>query len=567
MLEKRRVRGILTRTSISVASAVAFVLAVPSMGFASQPLQLQLKSAGQFFAPSTQMALPSGKTFSWAPLMLPADKALKAQANAQYEAAAATGKLTANTAAEQEPAGGPGTPLLPTISGGHAFAGQNDSQVTPPDSTGAIGITRYIQTVNTKYAIYSRTSGTPISSGSLAALGGLPSGEFVTDPQVIWDPSTKRFYYTFLVINDPVFLSDNYLAIGFSKSHSPNTATDWCQYFLSTGTALFDYPKLGDTGSTTGFMVIGVNNFDGPSGSFTGADVLAISKPASGTTCPDPSTFSVGYQPGLKDTGGGTVLTPVPANQIDTSSVGYIVARNGDLPSNKLWIFKVTRSSAGAAVIDAVGKPLTVSTYTVPPNATQKGATQKLDTLDARNTQAILARNPLRGNSFSLYTQHTILNNGVSAVRYYEIYPGSSPAIRRTGTIKSTGTFYYNAAISPDRRSDNGTYQFGSSFVIGYNASSSTNNISPRILMKSAVNGGSLSGTVTVRYGVGPYIDFACPNAGDTCRWGDYSGAAPDPRPGTTGTGAVWLTNQYSGVKNPSTTIANWRTWVWAARP
>ena len=38
----------------------------------------------------------------------------------------------------------------------------------------------------------------------------------------------------------------------------------------------------------------------------------------------------------LVDSNGAKVFTPVPANQIDTSATGYVVARNGTLPSNNL---------------------------------------------------------------------------------------------------------------------------------------------------------------------------------------------------------------------------------------
>jgi hypothetical protein len=111
--------------------------------------------------------------------------------------------------------------------------------------------------------------------------------------------------------------------------------------------------------------------------------------------------------------------------------------------------------------------------------------------------------------------------------------------------------------------------QFGDSFVIQYSVSSST--ISPRIVAGSSFSGGALS-FLLVRNGVGPYRDFSCPNAGDPfCRWGDYSGATPDPLPPRNRTrldrGAVWGTNQFSGVANPSAATANWRTQIFNLQP
>src|SRR5918999_1458700 len=73
---------------------------------------------------------------------------------------------------------------------------------TPSDSTGAIGPTRYIELINIRYPIYDRPGNRPIGTGTLNELVGEPpppppgenKGVVVFDPQIIWDPSTRRFY-------------------------------------------------------------------------------------------------------------------------------------------------------------------------------------------------------------------------------------------------------------------------------------------------------------------------------------------------------------------------------------
>ena len=47
-----------------------------------------------------------------------------------------------------------------------SFAGVYDTRWTPSDSTGAIGTTRYLEVINTKFALFSR-------AGNLVAKGGL----------------------------------------------------------------------------------------------------------------------------------------------------------------------------------------------------------------------------------------------------------------------------------------------------------------------------------------------------------------------------------------------------------
>src|SRR5262249_43944664 len=155
---------------------------------------------------------------------------------------------------------------------------------------------------------------------------------------------------------------------------------------------------------------------------------------------------------------------------------------NGALPSTTLWLFDVTKNDAGDPVLSNA-KAVAVASYDVPASARQGGGfIQVIDTSDARNTQGIIARNPDRGNELSFWTQHTIRNRSVSAVRWYEIDPVAA-TVRRYNNVAKPGNFLFNAAISPDRRVDGNTTQFGNSFVIEFSESSAVNDINPRVLM------------------------------------------------------------------------------------
>jgi hypothetical protein len=326
-------------------------------------------------------------------------------------------------------------------------------------------------------------------------------------------------------------------------------------------------------------VLIGTNTFRG---SAVCADLTVVPKPPAGTACP--RSVSAFRADGLKDGANGPVITPVPANQVDASAAGYVVARNGTVPADRLWVFAVRRAANGAPAIDALGRSVAVPRYVLPPDATQPGSRFRIRTLDARNTQAVLARNPRRADGFSLWTQHTVGAGATSAVRWYEIDPApATPTVRRTGLLGSPTVFLFNAAISSDRRVDGTRSAFGGSFVVGYSASSAAANILPRIMMVSSRNGGPVA-SVLVRPGSFPLTDETCtlPGQAGFCRRGAHAGAAPDPRPTVAGTGVVWLTNQLAGrppsappavasgdgdersVKNLNT---NWRTWIWAARP
>src|SRR5439155_4577782 len=113
--------------------------------------------------------------------------------------------------------------------------------------------------------------------------------------------------------------------------------------------SLPDYPKLGDTKD---FLVMGVNVFDS-GGSFLRSDADWITKPAAGSTCPSGSSFKLGQKEGLTNADGTKTSTPVPVNQTDLSSTGWIVATKDTTsgPGTFVSVFSVARNGDGTANI------------------------------------------------------------------------------------------------------------------------------------------------------------------------------------------------------------------------
>jgi hypothetical protein len=447
-------------------------------------------------------------------------------------------------------------------SAGVTWKGLSNAGVTPSDSTGAIGTTRYIETVNAKVGIYDRTE-TLITSASLDSFWH-ESGNNNFDPQVMWDARTKRFYYA----GDSVASSlDNRLAFGFSKSASPNNATsDWCHYQLGYGGDFPDYPKLGDSRD---FALIGVNVFTG--NSFTGSDIVGIGKPAGTSaisTCPDPSTFAFGIGRDITTANGITpAFTPVPATEVDSNGTGYVVARPSSVPATSLTILKVTKNLDGTPNIATTGASVSVPSYSIPPSAPQSGTGRTIDTSDTRPTQAVAAIDPSNDNAFALWTQHTVSGGAGAEVRWYEINPATATLLQ-SGKVTSATLFSFNGAISTDREVNGTTKAFGSDMVLGFNTSSSTT--FPTIKMVSKLAGSAQSAPVKIKGSPGFDVDFNCAGSTAVCRWGDYAAATPDPAaPSGAATGVVWLTgmwNRDGSTINPATGTA-WQTWNWSANP
>jgi hypothetical protein len=461
----------------------------------------------------------------------------------------------ARRAAASEALTAPTSPLAPSIVSGRSWQGINNPNSAPPDETSAVGTTRYIELVNTNFAIYNKTSNTPISTGSINSLAGAASSDDVFDVQIIWDPTTSRFYYA---ADQVVSITNNRLAFGFSKSASPSGPADWCKYSIGFGATFPDYPKLGDNRY---FGIIGSNLYNS-SNTFQGSDLLAISKPPSGTTCPAASSFKLGDAAPLMINATDRAFTPVAANEIDTQGPGWAVARSRPLPATQLSLFKVTRNATtGNPIIQSTGTPVTVPSYTVPPNAPQMGSVNLLDTLDARPTQGVAAVDPAHSNKFAIWTQHTINVGGRAAVRWYEIDPAAA-GLLQSGTASSPTRFLFNGAISPNRRVNGATQTGGNAMVMNFDSSSTTT--FPGIRMVSKIGAGAQSSAVVVKNSPGPLSGFDCDAPTQFCRWGDYAAATPDP----SAANRIWQVSQFAvGSGSGDTGPATSRTWNFVATP
>ncbi len=468
-------------------------------------------------------------------------------------------------------------PLAPTTF--RSWQGVNDLNVTPPDTTGAIGNTRYIELVNDKFGIYNRTSNTALSTGTLSALTddtGIFS--FLTDPQILWDQQTKRFYYVVLNASVALGIADGIdYDFGFSTTASPSTGsdTDWCKYSINylyeAAARLPDYEKMGDTKN---FIVFGANVFNVSPQSFVGADAQWVTKPPAGTACPDPTTFLAGVKANLKNADTTKSGTLEPANQSDASSTGWIVSapKPGGGTKNFVTVFKVTRNADGTAKIQGTGASVTVPSYAFPPLVPQSGTTKTLDSLDGRLTQAQSAIDPSHGTATAIWTQHTVANSTRTKVDWYEIDPVNHVTFQ-TGSVSSASLFVFNGAVSSDRLVNGTTKAFGNSMVLDFNTSSSSTFVA--IQMVSKIGAGAQSGFVLIKQSPGKNQDFSCddldengqPTSEPTCRWGDYAGATPDPGANPAGAhGQVWGTNEWN-VASTTKSNVDWRTQNFAASP
>jgi hypothetical protein len=425
---------------------------------------------------------------------------------------------------------------------------------SPPDTTGAIGPSHYVEMVNSQIAVYDRATLALDSQIDLDNFAGRPT-HFHCDPQIVWDQQASRWFFTALDCDGG---SQNFLVLGWSKTASPTplpsstSAGNWCRFAQATGSVIDDYPKLA---TNSGHMVIGTNVFQGQS--FLTSRIWAYEKPPAGDqSCALPAGFSFGSPASpLLSADGDEVFTPVPAQMADGGSNGYVTAADyPDLgPASQLMVWHVSGGGGGATPSLVSDGNVNVASYTFPLNVPQPGSNRVLDSMDTRLTQSVAMSDPDVGGAKGVWTQHTVDGPGTpSVVRWYELVPSlcngtTCPAAARkqAGTVSHPTHFVFNAAISPARN--------GQSAVIHYNLGSSSLLAQIHASWHAAdLAPGATAGDILIGTSVAAAQDFTC-NPGP-CRWGDYAGATPDPLSQDT----VWGSNQLIG--SPSGINPRWTT-------
>jgi hypothetical protein len=380
----------------------------------------------------------------------------------------------------------------------------------------------------------------------------------VSDPQMQWDQVSGQWLYSAVAFTVDLRTSrpigPNYLLYGFSKSSDPvDLVNGWCRYSIPSGSVpggvhvLDDFPKLGHDDS---HLIIGTNVFaiGSQNDEFLTARIWSVPKPVAGalTSCPPaaPATaFGSSAEP-LRTADGDIAVTPVPANTTDSSAIGYVVAADDPTTGgakSELTAWQVAGTSTSPTLVQDGNIP--VGQYRVPAAARQV-IFPRLDTLDGRLTMAVAHADPGAGGREAVWTQHTVNpGNGRVAMRWYELIPATLAA-RQQGTISEPLIDVFNGAVSPSSG--------GSAAGVVYNRSGPL--LLPELRARShtaTMSPGATGQSLLLARSGDPDYDLSCT---PVCRWGDYSGASPDPLSSS----FVWVAGQR--IARPGGLLPNWAT-------
>jgi hypothetical protein len=526
----RRVAFVLASTAIYVAGT--FGTAVPASGASPGSPGTVLAPIGHL----TPIALGPGVPATNRPAFAQPFHALNPGAlrAAKLHAAAIASR------GSRGPSIAPHTPLAGLFNNLNS-PGLNQLTVTPPDSTGAIGPNHYVEMVNQEIGVYDRSLNL-ISSTDNGTFTGAGAGLSVTDPQIQYDPQSGHWLYAALGVAQGA----NMLIFGWSKTSDPSDLTNgWCRFGTARGKFLDDYPKLGHDNN---FISIGTNVYDdtnAPNYTFITANIFVITKPQAGDTSCSVNTvlYVADATNPLHNADGSTAFTPVPANTVDSSAVGYIVAAHSPVdgtgssaPKIMVWHWASVGGTPSLVSDGDVG----VSSFDIPAPVPQPGTAFTLDSLDARLTQAVAVNDPAAGGAKGIWTQHTVAGpGGRSVVRWYEILGGAPPILRQQGDVGSPTDFVFNGAISPSIG--------GGSAAVFYNRGGAATLpvIAAQTRTSSTALGTLDPGELVIGQSSAADLDFSCGSGSPPapCRWGDYAGASPDPQ----NDGVVWGSSQVTG--------------------
>ncbi|MBC7677669.1 MAG: hypothetical protein H7233_01565 [Pseudorhodobacter sp.] len=446
-----------------------------------------------------------------------------------------------------------------TPTGGLNFAGVGSRDYgfvpnsAPPDTSGAVGATQYVQWVNESFAVFNKATGAiaagfPKAGNTLwSGFGGGCEVNNDGDPIAQYDKAGGRWVLTQFSVSTPS--TDGYLQCVAVSTTSDATGT-YNRYSFSYGSTQFnDYPKLGVW--PDGYYVT-YNIFNGNTFAGTKACAFDRSKMLTGATatqvCFQLGTSYAGLLPSDVD---GTIAPP-------TGSPNYLL--NFGTNALNLWKFHVdfavpassTLSSTPTSIPVAAFNPACGGGTCIP----QPNTSQKLDSLADRLMYRLAYRH-FRDGHEALVVNQSVKVSGtkrseVDGVRWYELRnpvgtvagsPAGTPSLYQQGTYSPDGTSRWMGSIAMDKVGN---------IAMGYSASSST--LFPSIRYTGRVPTdplGTMQPENTIVTGGGSQL-------ANLARWGDYSAMSVDPVDDCT----FWFTSEYlksSGTFNWSTKIASFK--------
>ena len=427
-------------------------------------------------------------------------------------------------AAWQKSMGSTGNPKAPLVN----FEGQS-SPYYPPDCNGTAGPNHYMQTVNSTYAIYSKTGTLLAGPTNMNLLFGSVTGANCNDgdPLILFDEMANRW----LAVEFSLCGSTDRMLIAVSTTNDP-TGT-WYQYSFDVDD-MPDYEKFGIW--PDGYYMGSNNSSTNDIYVFERAQMLI------GGTSPKMVGFNNPWRPTTID--GFMCVPPVdndgPAAPAGTP--GLFITINDDAiggGSDQLWIYElaVNWTTTASSTFNRT-QQINVTAFdsnfgTNWDNIKQQGTSQELDAIPQVIMNVPQYRN--FGTYQTIVCCHTVDVDATdhAGIRWYELRKTTgSWAVRQTGTYAPDIHSRWMGSIMLNANNKIG---------LGYSISSTTMYPGIRYTGQTAGAYASGNGVLDVPEEI---IQTGANSQSSYNRWGDYSLMSVDPVDNET----FWFTTQYIGT-------------------
>jgi len=407
--------------------------------------------------------------------------------------------------------------------------------ISPPDTQLAAGPTLLIEAVNSTLSAWTR-DGTFISSRDFAAFFPVPSNQFFTDPRILYDPLSQRWFVSGLSVT--AGLDDSLVYVAASTGAAPDIQdpASWHVFALPATRAgiVRDQPKLGVSSDK---VVISWNDFNSQK-QFVGSETWVLQKSdlLTGGTVeyaffnPDPYRFNL-----------------VPAQALSPASTAYLVYNNSMVFNyGSLGIVWLTGTPSAKNVAWNEVDPAITPT-SMPPDGAQPGNGPGIATNDDRTLSAVWQYGLLwtGTNTACMPPGDAVIRSCLRLIQILTV--GAAPRITQSFDVGQAGMDLYYPAVTMDAA--------GNAYV-SFTLSSASLYPTAATLVQRAGVANVVSGVIPFQNGTGIYNLTAC--AGGENRWGDYSAAVPDPLDPS----SVWVTAEYSATTATSGSVCalNWGT-------
>jgi len=421
-------------------------------------------------------------------------------------------------------------PASPPAPSGAGFEGLDNSDnsalagftVTPPDPQLAVGPSHVFEMVNVVGRIYSR-SGAVLQTFTLASFFGVPTGFRDTDPKVLYDSLSGRWFASYVsFLDQPGSVNDQArLHLAISQTSDPTGA--WNVYFISYAQLIPDYEAIG---VTTDKLTVASNVFDIDTPNYFGVDTQVIEKADVMAGLPGASVRLTSL-PRRADR-----FTVRPAQTLTSASDQYLTTRAN---ATTLTIIKITGTPAAGNVVEASATNRTMLAQNAPPDSAALGGT--IDSGDSRLLDAMW-RDGRLWTSASAACVPAGDSTTRSCAHVIEVDTTTTPpALVQDIMFGASGQYFSWPALRTDASDD---------LYVSLTHTNSAIFAEARATGRLATDPqNTMSGSTVLRAG-----DVAH----DSSRWGDYLGAAVDP----VFPRCVWLVGEYA--KN--TAGFNWGTFL-----